>query len=292
MKRVGDILRKTREHKGLSYMDVNKFTKIHPKFLEALEENNYKIFSSPVHIKGFLKIYAGFLELNVSEILAFFRREYDEATMNKRRVIEPIKQPKYLITPATITTFSIIFLILLFFSYLFYQYRSFSGNPSLIIEKPSSDTTVFESMFEIVGKTDADASIFLNGQKIQTNIDGSFTEKINLSEGINTLNFLSVNKLQRESKLVRSVIYESKNKISSEKTLEVMSLEKAVVISVTLDGSKTIDVSMFRNTSRIFEATQSIKLKTQDAGSVKIKFNGKDFGLFGKTNEPKEQEFR
>ncbi len=65
-----------------------------------------------------------------------------------------------------------------------------------------------------------------------------------------------------------------------------------MVISVTLDGTKTIDISMFKNTSRVFEATQSIKLKTLDAGSVKVKFNGKDLDLFGKPNEPKEQEFR
>lgn len=63
MKRVGDILRKTREHKGLSLDDVNKFTKIHPKFLEALEENNYKIFSSPCSHKRFFKNLCRFLRI-------------------------------------------------------------------------------------------------------------------------------------------------------------------------------------------------------------------------------------
>lgn len=295
-KRVGDMLKAAREAKGMALNDVHKFIKIHPKYLAALEDNNYKIFSSPVHIKGFLKVYASFLNLNVDDVLAFFRREYDETKMNKIRIIKPIENPRVFITPTSVMVFATLVLVLGFFSYLFYQYKSFTGAPALIIEKPAADTTSAVETYEVVGKTDRDSNIFLNGQKISVNPDGSFATKLDLSEGMNTLNFLAVNKLGKETKLSRNIVVDKKlSEVAgafSGKVLVVSTDKNSAAISVTVDGSKTFNVSMLANTSQDFEATQSIKLKTSNAGAVTIKFNGKDMGLFGKIGETKEQEFR
>src|SRR3989344_3238083 len=172
MKTVGDMLKVAREKKGLTHSDVHKFIKIHPKFLQALEDNDYTPFSSEVHIKGFLKLYASLLGLNVAEVLAFFRREFDSKKEKQPRVLRPIESQKFLITPASVTIAVTLFLVLGFFSYLFYQYRSYTGNPSLLVEKPLSDVTYSQPTIEVVGKTDRDSNVFLNGQKIDVNPDG------------------------------------------------------------------------------------------------------------------------
>ena len=75
------------------------------------------------HIKGFLKLYASLLGLNVAEVLAFFRREFDSKKEKQPRVLRPIESQKFLITPAGVTIAVTLFLVLGFFSYLFYQYR-------------------------------------------------------------------------------------------------------------------------------------------------------------------------
>ena len=68
MKTVGQILKSQREKKKLTVNDVYKFIRIHPRFITALENDNYSGFEGRVHAKGFLKIYTDFLELNINEI--------------------------------------------------------------------------------------------------------------------------------------------------------------------------------------------------------------------------------
>ena len=74
MKSVGELLRTQRKKKKFELSDVHKFIKIHPKFLRALEQDNYSVFFFLIHAKGFLKVYADFLELNVDQVLAIWRR--------------------------------------------------------------------------------------------------------------------------------------------------------------------------------------------------------------------------
>ncbi len=63
------ILKSTREAKGLSLENVHEATKIPMDVLRAIEEG-YSVRSfSPFYYKGFIKIYASYLEINVSEIL-------------------------------------------------------------------------------------------------------------------------------------------------------------------------------------------------------------------------------
>jgi len=293
MKTVGEMLKSAREKKGLSLTDVQKFTKIHPKYLLALEENDYSQFSSLVHTKGFLKLYASVLDLNVDEVLAFFRREFDEKKVKKPRVIRPIESPGFLITPATVIVFSTLILILAFFAYLFYQYRSYTGAPSLVVESPSSDIAYSEESLEVVGRTDRDSSVFLNGQKININPDGTFVFRVDLSEGLNSLNFLSVNKLGKETRITRSVVVKKEGAAEvSLLKLELFAKSGSSPVLVFSDGRKEFEGTMLFGTSRVFEASSSIKLKAGNAGVLTVKFNGNDLGVFGKEGEEKEEEFK
>ena len=138
MKTVADILKTQREKKKLTLEDIHKFIKIHPRYLSALESGDYSAFSGKVHAKGFLKIYAQFLNLNVEEVLAFFRREYESDYEKTSSIIENKKfktfdAPKLIITPAVVLSGVFIVLLVGFFGYLFYQYRTYSGAPKLDI---------------------------------------------------------------------------------------------------------------------------------------------------------------
>ena len=74
---VGEILKKQREKLNIDFIDVEKATKIRQKFLNAVENNNWRIFSSKVYIEGIIKNYSTFLNLNPTATLAFFRRDYE-----------------------------------------------------------------------------------------------------------------------------------------------------------------------------------------------------------------------
>ena len=74
--KIGAILRKEREKKGLSYDKVSEITKLRPTILEAIENEAWDDLPSSVFVSGFLKSYARALGLEENRIMTHFN-EFD-----------------------------------------------------------------------------------------------------------------------------------------------------------------------------------------------------------------------
>lgn len=61
---VGAALRKKRQNRGLSLETVYQHTRIPKHLLEALESNDTQAFAAPVYLRGFLKNYCDYIELD------------------------------------------------------------------------------------------------------------------------------------------------------------------------------------------------------------------------------------
>jgi len=68
----GESLRAAREAAGWSIADVVHRTKFPRTVVEALERDDYTVFSSPTYAKSYLSQYARFLEIDPSRWLVFF----------------------------------------------------------------------------------------------------------------------------------------------------------------------------------------------------------------------------
>ena len=69
MDEIGNILREAREAKGLTLAEIEESTRINRKFLDALENGEYERLPTAVHIRGYLRNYARFLDLDPSPLL-------------------------------------------------------------------------------------------------------------------------------------------------------------------------------------------------------------------------------
>lgn len=69
MGQVGELLRQAREAKGLTLARVEEITKIRRRYLQALEEEDFGQLPGEVFIRGFLRNYAQALELDPDEVL-------------------------------------------------------------------------------------------------------------------------------------------------------------------------------------------------------------------------------
>ena len=69
MNELGHILREAREARGLTLAEVESETRINSRFLAALEEGEYQILPTPVHVRGFLRNYSRFLGLDPQPLL-------------------------------------------------------------------------------------------------------------------------------------------------------------------------------------------------------------------------------
>jgi cytoskeletal protein RodZ len=61
---IGNSLREARVRQGLEYSDVERVTKVRPKYLRALEEEQFETLPAQTYVKGFLRTYAEFLGLD------------------------------------------------------------------------------------------------------------------------------------------------------------------------------------------------------------------------------------
>jgi cytoskeletal protein RodZ len=66
---LGSLLREAREAKGLTLAEVQEVIRVNPKYLEALEDGAYHLLPTPVHVRGYLRNYARFLQLDPVPLL-------------------------------------------------------------------------------------------------------------------------------------------------------------------------------------------------------------------------------
>jgi len=92
---VGEILRTERLKRGLSIKNVESAISIRALYLDAIEEGNYSIIPGEVYLKGFIRNYATFLELNSQQIMKVYResQERNQADSPAVTPVETIPAP-------------------------------------------------------------------------------------------------------------------------------------------------------------------------------------------------------
>ena len=66
---AGNLLRETREEKGVSIKEASDTLHIRIPYLQALENGRAEIIPSAVQARGFLRIYAEYLNLNAADVI-------------------------------------------------------------------------------------------------------------------------------------------------------------------------------------------------------------------------------
>jgi cytoskeleton protein RodZ len=73
---IGSSLRAAREHQKLELSDVERATRIRTKYLQALEEERFDVLPGTAYVKGFLRTYADFLELDGPRFVEEFNERF------------------------------------------------------------------------------------------------------------------------------------------------------------------------------------------------------------------------
>lgn len=90
-KRIGALLRETREGRKLTIADVSNGTNIIPKYIEALENEDFTIFPGETYASGFLRSYAEFLNLEEDHVIELYHgQKIDQSQVPVRELTRPI----------------------------------------------------------------------------------------------------------------------------------------------------------------------------------------------------------
>jgi len=210
MRTIGEILSAKRKELNLSLGQAEKETKIRSKYLEAIEKNDFTRINSSITVKGFIRNYAQYLGLPPESALAVFRRDFlenEKGQIVPRGMIEPLSENKFSWTPkiTAIAFFSLIFLLLVFF--LGSQLLKFSAAPFIELASPQEGETYREKI-PVVGKTDKDASLKIDGVLVNIDENGNFKEEVVLPKGPNILTIESSNREGKKRYLRRKIVVE------------------------------------------------------------------------------------
>lgn len=208
MKTVGGILREARISKKITLEQAEASTKIRAKFLEGIELDDYSALPSISYAKGFVKNYAEYLGLDSATVLAFFRRQTtDVARSSLLPKREPVVLNKSLVqlTPGKFLATVLIVLALIFLGYLGLQYGKINLAPALQIESPTNQLVVNERRVDVLGRTDPDATVTVNGISVLVRGDGKFFEQVALEPGVNKITIVATSRLGKTTTIQREV---------------------------------------------------------------------------------------
>lgn len=160
MSDLGQILRKARMDSKISLDDLQEVTKIRKRYLEAIEEGNYKVLPGSFYVRAFIKSYAEAVGLDPAEVLQMYETT-NPAPEAEQPVVETLRKKRS--TPrhsdklsrwaSSVMLFSFVLLILGVIYY--YAYNNYKGIPA-------EDNPVQTQSPRITDRTDPSAGTTLN----------------------------------------------------------------------------------------------------------------------------------
>ena len=193
MARLGDALRSQREQMGVTLEQATEDTRIREKFLQAIESGDYQSLPGTVYTKGFLRNYAGYLNLDPEEMLALYTGERGGSEPARSFApMRPLVKRSFIFTPAVLVPVVVLAGILLFVVYVYYQFTNFAVAPHVDITDPPGDAVSQVAEYTVKGKTNPDGRITVRVSPgldtindVRPNRDGTFSVSVPLKPGPN-----------------------------------------------------------------------------------------------------------
>ncbi len=88
---IGNTLREARLRRGLDILDCEAETKIRAKYLRAMEEEQFDLMPSPTYVRGFLRTYADFLDLDGRLVLDEYESRFGAYSLSQEGGSRPAR---------------------------------------------------------------------------------------------------------------------------------------------------------------------------------------------------------
>ena len=205
--RLGEIFQKAREEKNLDRRAFVRLTQIPEKYLIAIEEGKFNFLpKAKAHRLAYIRSIAKVLELPADECIVQFEKE---AGLDNADLAHPLRSIK-LFPIATISIFirnlAIASLAIFFVGYLGWQVRGVLQPPYLAVFTPVEGNVVTSPRPNILGETEKETRLTVNGQEIMVNEQGQFSADVDLSGGVNTIQISATKKHGKTTTIVRHVV--------------------------------------------------------------------------------------
>lgn len=253
---VGDILRKEREKQNLTVKDIEAGTSIRALYITAIEENNYKVLPGEVYVKGFIKTYANFLNLDGNAVVAQYKKENMKET-------EVVASESVMIDE----TQSLI-----------------EKQPKPVVNTGIPDTKIKSSV----------SKKFLAGIVAVVLVSGGFYLAFSSDNESDKKQIVAEPKVTISEKKVESKPLEKQATDVKVPVNEIVITAKFTGncwTQVEVDDRVVYEATVKSGESLSWKGQKVIKIKAGNAGAIEINQNGRDLGKLGGTGEVVEKDF-
>ncbi len=205
---LGAHIRKRREEEGLTISDLARRLQTSVKYIRAMEDGDYALFTAKVYARGFFQKAAElFFPDGVSDFLREFDTEWEVEMMRRKAEHRPVelRTRAFVITPVRIgigaAVAAGVFLAVFFGSAVVGRLSA----PGLVITSPLDGSVYNGPRVVVRGRAPAQSRIAVNARSIAALPDGHFEEAIELGVGLQRLEFVLNDKFDRVKKVVRYI---------------------------------------------------------------------------------------
>jgi cytoskeleton protein RodZ len=285
---LGELLKKERGIKGLSYTQISQKTRVRSRFLEAIENEEWDLLPAPTLVKGFIRSYARVLDLDEERIVELYGEEV--RTNNFPEKFNLPSMPRRKIWPFVVSGM-LVFLVMI---WGFYAWRTYS-----IESKGGADTST-----EIVQNTPEKDPLFVSDEppkkRTSPSDEKSDSSKIDLKL---TADDPVVN-LETQEKPPDSDIpplppvignaagnapkVETPPASGTAENIELLlkgHVTERTWLRISIDGMKPKEYTFTPSDKPEWKAEKDFRLLIGNAGGIVLEFNGKKMDNLGKQGQ-------
>lgn len=205
---IGEQLKQARRRKRLRITDMVSRLKVRQDYLEALEEDRFDRLPGDVYAKRFIKAYASVVGLDGSGLVVELDR-VSKRRSPKMKIISNWQPERFSITPKFLLGITAVLTLGSVFGYILFQLSRFSLPPQLEIISPADGMQVVSDTIDVIGKASPGSIVFINSESVAQQLDGSFSQPVAVSVGVNTLSITAKNRFNKQTVKRLSVIKSS-----------------------------------------------------------------------------------
>jgi cytoskeleton protein RodZ len=267
----GSYLKHERELRGVPLEEISGATKIHIRFLRALEENKFDELPGEVFIRGYIRSYANIIGSDVEEVLNIYEESVGNKIENSSDSATPSK-----ISAKTFLGFALVGLIVLALIFGL-RFLISSENNLPVINVPIDEKQSSEPSSELPIKVfEEKTPLITEGKLLKERGVPALEQSQNVTTELNS----SEEKPELESQVNNLTLTEKGNLTASEKPLKLtIKTKNNSWFNMTIDDFREEDFILPADGEKSYWANNFVRLTIGNKEGTEIILNGKKLVL-------------
>lgn len=204
MKTIGQIIGMARKEKRYSFENLEEITKIKSSFIEAIENENWKLLPPFPTVLGFVKSISGILDIDEKMAVAVLKRDYPPSKISPNPKPDISSKPVW--NPKLTFFIGVGAIVVLVTVYLGIQYFNFISPPKIDLQSPIENQTVVGDSVLVFGSTEIDAKVTANNEPVLVDDDGNFSVSLEVSPETNSVVVKAISRSGKETIIERKIV--------------------------------------------------------------------------------------